>query len=440
MEAHDHAARAARAAGGVVGGTDRRAHDAGRSRARHVPAIILVPALLACLYGWAVFATSFAWPGAIGPNYNTPGTDYMVFHGGIQTALRGDWPLLFDADRFTNFLNAHYRARLSAPLTYRPFVYPPSFLLLLLPFSWAGFLTSYALFEASTAACLAAALCVRAARAWPAIALTAAALASPAASVNMLWGQGAFLTAAVLIGGTRLLERRPFLGGLVLGLLSVKPQHALLVPVILLACRTWPAIAAAAVSALGLALASLLIFGTAPWLLWAGASVHMAANVPLWDNSVHTCAILLGAGPVLANMLMAAASLGGALAVYVAFRSSRPPAIRLAILLAASNIAAPHTGPYDTLLLVIAAGIALINAQKTQELLPWILGLAVWLLPLFGQPVISPIARFAPGLSVLLIIFLLREGYGQKRLRRSALGGPAQAPARPRPRTPHHLL
>ena len=312
--------------------------------------------LLASLYAWTIFATSFHHPGAIGPNYNTPGTDYMVFHAGVRTALRRDWALLFDADRFTAFLNAQYHARLTLPLAYRPFVYPPSFLILLLPFAAPGFLGSYLLFQATTAAGLAAALCAGATRRLPALALAAAALASPAASVNMLWGQGAFLTAALLVGGTRLLARHPIASGLVLGLLSVKPQHALLVPVMLLALRAWPTLLAAAASAAALAASSVVLFGTEPWRLWATAARHMAGDVPLWDNSVHTCAILLGARPLLANALMAAAWIGGALAVYASNRGVRPAAIRLAILLAASNLAAPHTGPYDTLLLVIAAG------------------------------------------------------------------------------------
>ena len=393
------------------------------------PTIIAIPMLLACLYAWAIFATSFGHPGAIGPNYNTPGTDYMVFHGGIRTALRGDWPLLFDADRFTDFLNAQYRARLSQPLTYRPFIYPPSFLILLLPFSIPGFLGSYLLFQAATACGLVVALCAGATRRLPALALAAAALASPAASVNVLWGQGAFLTAALLIGGTRLLPRHQILGGLVLGFLSVKPQHALLVPVMLLALRAWPAMLAALLSAAALAGGSWALFGAEPWRLWAASARHMAGNVPQWDNSVHTCAMLLGTGPMLANVLMAAAWIGGAWAVYAAFRGRRAGMASLAVLLAASNLAAPHTGPYDTLLLVLAVGFVLVDAQAASALMVWILGLIVWLLPLYGQPLVSPVARLAPLLTIVLIGVLVRRAEGGNQvssppLKKAALPSP----------------
>jgi hypothetical protein len=49
-------------------------------------------------------------------------------------------------------------------------------------------------------------------------------LLCPAASINLFAGQNAFMTGALLVGGCRLLERRPFLGGAVLGLLGYKPQ------------------------------------------------------------------------------------------------------------------------------------------------------------------------------------------------------------------------
>ncbi len=370
------------------------------------PAIILIAMLLSALYGWAIFVTTFRYPGLIGPNYNTPGTDYMVFHGGIATALRGDWRLLFDPDRFTAYLNTRYHDRLDFPLTYRPWVYPPSFLPLLLPFAPLGFLASYLVYQIATACGLVAAICTRAHRPRASWALAACALAAPAASVNVLWGQGAFLTAALLIGGTRLLQRHQILAGVLFGLMSVKPQHALLVPVMLLALRAWPALMAAALTSLGLAILSVAIFGTESWRLWAETARRFAADVPLWDSSLHTCAVLLGAGAGLANIVMAAALAGMAVVVYRAFRSNRSPRIRLAILLAAANIAAPHTGPYDTLLLVLAAGLILADSRIVRPMLVWTLGIAVWLLPLFGQPLVSPIARFAPLLTIGLLAWI----------------------------------
>ena len=65
-------------------------------------------------------------------------------------------------------------------------------------------------------------------------------------------GHNGFLTALLLGGGLILLERKPFLAGLLLGCLVYKPQFALVLPLLLLALWNWRAIAGAAVSSLAL--------------------------------------------------------------------------------------------------------------------------------------------------------------------------------------------
>jgi len=391
--------------------------SAGPPRAMRPPMVILVPAVLAALYGWAVFLTSFRHPGAIGPNYDTPGTDFMVFHTAIRLALHGDLKLLFDGDRFTALLNSNYRDVLSFPLTLRPFVHPPGFLILMLPLAPLGFHAALALFQLVTGGALFAALRGGADAPRAALLVAAATLLSPAASVNVLWGQTGFLTVALLAGGARLLPERPLLAGLVFGLLSIKPQHALLVPVMLIALRAWRTLFAAAVGGLLLPAAAALLFGTGIWTGWFHQAWHYASgadpryflDIVMWDNSVRTCALLLGFGGTAAALVALAALVGGAAAVYAAYRAKLAPDVRLAVLLAASTLAASHTGPYDTLLLVAAVGLLLADCGRHTTMLIWTLGLCVWLLPLAGQPAISVPARFGPLLTVLLIAVLFRR-------------------------------
>jgi alpha-1,2-mannosyltransferase len=377
------------------------------------PMAIVIIAFIASLYAWAIFATTFNHPGLIGPDYDTPGTDYMVLHGGIATAFRHDFALLFDATRFTNFLNTTYQAFLAYPLQYRPWIYPPSFLILLLPFAPFGFLTSYLLFQGVTAAMLAAALCIGAPRGRATALLAACVLFSPAASVNVLWGQGAFLTCSLLVAGTRLLPRHGILAGIAFGLLSIKPQHALLVPVMVFALGNWRAALSACLTAMALAAASAALFGGIIWLDWLQAIRHFP---PVdWDSSLQTCALLLGLPRLAVTILMVLALIGGSALVFLAFRKPVQPDVRLAILLAAGNLAAPHTGPYDTLMLVIAVGLALRTHATAETSLAWTLGLCIWLLPLLSQPLHSPIARGGPLLTVLLLAWLFRMGSEQNK-------------------------
>lgn len=87
----------------------------------------------------------------------------------------------------------------------------------------------------------------------------------PAAIWNVTAGQNGFLTAALIGGTLGLLERRPLLAGLCLGLLTYKPQFGLLFPLVLIADRRWLTIGAAAAVAIALATLAWLVFGTASW-------------------------------------------------------------------------------------------------------------------------------------------------------------------------------
>ena len=256
------------------------AHGGGNFEQRnvlHPPAVVLIPGLVMSFYVWLVLVTTIPYPGKIGLDYNTLGTDWMVFYGAIRSVLDGNAPLIFDGDRFTDFLNTTFAGWLSTPLEFRPWAYPPSFLLILLPFAPLGFFGSYVAFQVVTGALLAVALRSSAGAVLPSGALLVAALACPASAINAINGQAVFLVAALIVGGFGLLERRPYLGGLVLGLLTFKPQFCILVPIALIAAGQWRALLAAGLFALAMMIASGLIFGWDLWLRWfpaAGGWMH----------------------------------------------------------------------------------------------------------------------------------------------------------------------
>lgn len=112
----------------------------GRQGVLRPPVVVLVVGLVTSVYVWAILATTIPYPGRIGLDHNTLGTDWMVFCGAIRSVLDGNASLIFDGDRFTGFLNTAFAGWLSKPLEFRPWAYPPSFLLLLLPFAPLGFL------------------------------------------------------------------------------------------------------------------------------------------------------------------------------------------------------------------------------------------------------------------------------------------------------------
>lgn len=87
----------------------------------------------------------------------------------------------------------------------------------------------------------------------------------PALFSNMLVGQNGCLTAALVGGTLYLLPVRPVLAGICLGLLTYKPQYGLLFPIVLIATQRWTTFISASVTAILLALVSLLAFGIDSW-------------------------------------------------------------------------------------------------------------------------------------------------------------------------------
>ncbi len=380
------------------------------------PAAVLIPGLLVALYAWVILLTTIPYPGKIGLDYNTLGTDWMVFYGAIRSVLDGNAALIFDGDRFTDYLNTTFAPLLSSPLDFRPWAYPPSFLVMLLPFAGLGFLGSYVAFQLATGALLARALL--ASTAAPSPVLLVAVLACPASAINAIDGQAVFLVAALIVGGFGLLERRPFLGGLVLGLLTFKPQFCILVPIALIAAGQWRALLASGVSALAMMIASGMIFGWDLWLRWLpliienfiSPSEKWIAYGRMWGHSVYACAVLLGVPARLASWIQLLAMFAAAVSVVVAFRSRLGTREKTAVFLAATVLAAPHSGPYDVTLLVISAAFWLMSRAAPLPLWCWTLAFMVWLLPMLSPPVLFPVARIAPLLPVLLIVLLLRPG------------------------------
>src|SRR5487761_557116 len=74
------------------------------------------------------------------------GEDWFVYYTAIRTYFDGELGLLYDGDRLTALLNARFADWLARPLPLHPWLYPPHYLLLLLPFGVLPPLAAGALF------------------------------------------------------------------------------------------------------------------------------------------------------------------------------------------------------------------------------------------------------------------------------------------------------
>ncbi len=339
-----------------------------------------------------------------------PIQDWMVFYQAASAWHDGDLAVIFDGTRLTALLNQRFADFLAVPLNLHPWVYPPSFLLFIVPFALLPFVASWAVFQLVTFAALAAAFrCIAARReVWILVLST---LLCPATPFSVFTGQNAFLTAALLVAGIGLAPRRPVLAGVLLGLLSYKPQVCLMVPVALIAARQWRVLAAAATAAGLLALASLAVFGTEAWRYWFDLMLSPSELYQAWvvngrraGMSMFAWASVLGASDHVANLVQGAFFVGAAGCTWWIYRRPAPPRLRLALLLAATMLASPHVSTSDAVLLGIAATIFMLSLQESGPgFIDAIVSIALWMVPMVNPPIIFPLGLVTPPLICLFI-------------------------------------
>lgn len=241
-----------------------------------------------------------------------------------------------------------------------------------------------------------------------------AALAFPAAFVNLAHGHNGFLTAGLLAGGCLLLPTRPFLAGVAFALLAYKPQFGLVLPVALLAGGHWRTIVAGVATFVVMTAASVAAFGVETWQAFF-ASLPFTREVlelgaPGFEKiqSVFAAVRLLGGSVALAYGAQALASLAVLAALYPLWRSHADMRAKAAALLVAALLTTPYGFDYDMMLLgpAIAAAVSLGLEKGFAPYEKSLLAL-VWLTPLLARAVSG--ALLLPfGVAVMAAFFLMQ--------------------------------
>lgn len=237
-----------------------------------------------------------------------------------------------------------------------PFVYPPSALVFLWPVAWMAPVPSFAVWSAASFAAYVAAAWRRDAR----LATLGLAAIAPSTFAALFTGQTALFAAALMIGACRALPRRPVLAGVLFGLLTVKPQYGVLVPVALLAARQWRVIAVAVATTLVLVVLGGVVFGWGGWLRLPAALAALSREVaadPLFPRYSPTFAAglrMLGLSPDLIRAVAAVVSLAVMAAIWAMFRRPLSP-FALAALIVGAFLVTPYAAFYDLPVVSFAA-------------------------------------------------------------------------------------
>lgn len=309
------------------------------------------------------------------------GRDFVNVWMGARSVFAGGPAGWFDADTY----NAAVRAMLPSAPPGDSYIffwsYPPHVVLFTWPFGLMPYLAAYAVWCIGGLALFAVA--ARAggitARNLPFVVL------APAVAANVFSGQNGFLTAALLIGGLAALERRPILAGVLFGILTVKPQLGLLLPVMLLFTGRWRTIAAAAATTAALAAMTAALFGPDIWiecLTKTGPQQVRLLQTMGFHLMPSAFAGMRQLGlPVEAAWAVQALQSAAALAATAwAFWRRRDPALSLALLVTATFLFTPYSYYYDLPVLAYVAG--LLRQRDDNTAVDHCLILAAWALPL----------------------------------------------------------
>jgi hypothetical protein len=238
--------------------------------------------------------------------------------------------------------------------------------------------------------------------------LLAALVLSPAAVLCVISGQSSLISAAMLVTIFFWLDRRPIAAGVLIGLLTLKPQLGMLFPVMLIASARWRVFASATMTTLALAAATAIVFGPQVWIDFATKGLA-ANNLVLADPEriatpyyptiyMNLRGIDLPYSAAMAVQLCFSALAVAAVAWASRMRRDADPLLLMALFLACSVCAVPYLLSYDTLglsfaaLLLLGAGSLDASGRRLVQLVYWLPLLQIGLgnLHIPGPALIAP--------------------------------------------------
>ena len=237
------------------------------------------------------------------------------------------------------------------------------------------------------------------------------AAAFPAVLANFIVGQNGFLTAGLVGGALVLLERRPILAGVLLGLLTFKPHLGVLFPIALVASGHWRAFFAAAIVTALMVTASWIAFGSDTWQAFFANIGHssqafLSEGWADWSKLQTAFGLTrtLGGSETLGWTIQAAVTLAAAGAIALLWRSRAAYDIKAAALGAGAMLATPYLYTYD--LVVLAVPLAfLFRLSRARGFLPQeMAGIGVACLLILIFPFVKAPVGFAAVLVVAALI------------------------------------
>ena len=275
------------------------------------------------------------------------GVDFISFWSAGRLVLQGRPALAYD-------IHVHRLVEQSIHphVGLIPFPYPPPFLAIVTPFALASFGVAATIWVALTASFYAYAS--------KRVAPLSYAFGNAPACVNFMIGQSGFLICGIFILGLSLIQSSPFIAGVVLGLMLLKPQLGLLLPVAMLMGREWRVIAGAILSAIAALALGLVLFGAKSYVGFWGILPNYVEFVRDSRLPSYELASVFGLARFWGLPETPALSLHILVAATAAMMTARAWWLKLStrtpVLAAATMLISPYFFTYDSLLIVVPIG------------------------------------------------------------------------------------
>ena len=293
------------------------------------------------------------------------GRDFINMWTGGKLIAAHDFTTLYTPEKFMAFQESFYGPLDRHIFSYPPVTFPLADVLARLPYPvallvWLG----------GTAA-----LFYHAARPWWPTTGGAPVLAvlTPAALLNIWEGHYGFLIGALFLYGFRWLDTRPWAAGVAIGMLVIKPQFAVLIPLVLVLRLEWRAILSATATVVIMLSLSVAVYGARAWTIFLALGAGRQAVIDpggaffgKLSTSAATAVLTTGGGWPLAIAAQCIMAVLGLALVVLAVRN-RMATRDLALLTAtATFLVLPYGLNYDLTVVAIGALSVMTSLSATR--------------------------------------------------------------------------
>ena len=295
----------------------------------------------------------------IGQSGKPLSSNFLCFWAAGKVALAGHPLSAYDPLAIANIVPGVYVL---------PWYYPPVFLLAAAALALLPYLWSCAAWLLGSGLAYAAALrAILPYRVTPLLAF-----AAPTALFNVIESETGFAVAALTGAALVLLETRPIMAGIALGLLTFKPQLGLLFPFILIVSGRWRCFASAVVTTILLAGMATMLFGTGVWMAFLQSEISMRSN-DLYASHIgrshiqtwYALASFLNAPPFATWMVYALTAGGSGVAICWLWRRRVSYNFKAAAAAVGTLLVTPYFMAYDLGALTVAIAFLIRESIST---------------------------------------------------------------------------